>query len=418
MNGMRGWLLLGVLVSAPVGVVAEGAGSWWQRTQQGVGEVWNGVAGNGTAQPPVEPVQNLQEVPADQFFPEVWEQMLPRLEEALQLTDEQPQLPESAWIGRDRQDAAAEVDQLLDEAIEILGISGAAEFRQQIRALEQRIAELRQEIATNRQLRVTAPREALLQTTREGYDKEIEAAQQEIRELEVQLMQLRRRFAARLRESGLEVSELQLEFLLSTVVGDDIVRIGVAFENIKQITGQLEKLVEQSQEELAAARRYYGMYTVLLRVLDQMYLHLGQEIDGRYLPEIDRISERTEQLAVETRGLLESMPDREPALRQNQEAQQLTLRAAGLYHQYLQQQREEVLQAKARLEQEIRIARNTYETVKVSGELVSLVRTSHNLLETLKRMQVPKLRGFENLEMKREFERLTRQLKENRPDGG
>ena len=57
------------------------------------------------------------------------------------------------------------------------------------------------------------------------------------------------------------------------------------------------------------------------------------------------------------------------------------------------------------------MALNTYETVKVSGDLVALMKDSRRLLDTLFSLQVPRLRAFENLEMKREFERLTRTLR-------
>ena len=60
----------------------------------------------------------------------------------------------------------------------------------------------------------------------------------------------------------------------------------------------------------------------------------------------------------------------------------------------------------------IAVARNTYETVKLSGELVSLMRDSQQLLNALFNRQVPALRTFENLEMKREFEKLTAQLRD------
>jgi hypothetical protein len=40
-----------------------------------------------------------------------------------------------------------------------------------------------------------------------------------------------------------------------------------------------------------------------------------------------------------------------------------------------------------------------------------MMKSSQNLFDTLKNLQVPELRAFENLEMKKEFEKLTLQLK-------
>ena len=72
-------------------------------------------------------------------------------------------------------------------------------------------------------------------------------------------------------------------------------------------------------------------------------------------------------------------------------------------------------QARIELEKDIAAAWNTYETVRVSGELVGLVKSSRRLLDGLLNRQVPALRPFENLELKREFEKLTAQLRTTEP---
>jgi hypothetical protein len=97
----------------------------------------------------------------------------------------------------------------------------------------------------------------------------------------------------------------------------------------------------------------------------------------------------------------------------NLKAQELTLQAAAFYRDYLITQSRQLQEARQHLAQDIAVAQNTYETVKVSGELVALMRNSQQLLNDLLNRQVPPLRPFENLEMKREFEKLTAQLKTN-----
>jgi hypothetical protein len=85
--------------------------------------------------------------------------------------------------------------------------------------------------------------------------------------------------------------------------------------------------------------------------------------------------------------------------------------AAKLYLTYLEKQRNDLLAARNKLAPDIAAARNTYETVKVSSELVAMMRSGQNLFDALKNLQMPELRVFENLEMKKEFEKLTVQLK-------
>ena len=166
----------------------------------------------------------------------------------------------------------------------------------------------------------------------------------------------------------------------------------------------------ESKEDLESARRYYGMYLTLLKTLERMQERLLDTVETRYLTEIDAIIAKTRELMQQTRSLMRDDQANRETLAANIEAQELTLRTAALYRDYLIDQASDVAVARDELLRDIAIADNTYETVKVSGELVRLMKSSQQLLDTLLKRQVPALRTFQNLEMKREFEKLTLQL--------
>jgi hypothetical protein len=357
--------------------------------------------------------------PEDRFA-QLWERLLPRLDEAVALEDRRGSLPEEAWLGPDRASNREAVDALLGEAIAILTDSPTTDYRARLRALEEAIAADRERIAALRQARVAAPDESFWHRSRSDYDTEIAELEADIDERRARLAELRRSFAAVLREQGLDLDEERLSFLLSTVVGDDLVEMAAAFDNVRRITVHLETLVVESGEDLAAARRYYGMYTVLLRVLDRMHGRLLRTLDEDYLPGLDAISQRTEELLAHTDALLGqasqgSDPQRRGVLAANREAQTPTLEAAQRYREYLLAQRAALAGARERLSRDIAVAVNTYETVKVSGELVAMMRSGQRLLSTLRGLDVPVLRGFESLAMRRELERLTRRLRADAP---
>lgn len=251
----------------------------------------------------------------------------------------------------------------------------------------------------------------MVKRTVKDFDQAIEEHQANIARYEQELSRVRREFAGELRALGLDLSDAQVELLLSTVVGDNLVDLGIVFDNVKAITAQLEDLVEESGEDLQSARRYYGMYVVLLRSLDQMHLQIERAIAERYIPQIDAIVSRAKALTAETHALRQQSPDKEELLAANLSAQQLTIQAAGVYREYLIDQERQVAAARRALDRDIAAAWNTYETARVSGELVGLVRSSRRLLDGLRDRQVPALRPFRNLEMKRELEKLTVQLR-------
>jgi hypothetical protein len=392
-----------------LGRTREDVSNWWERSQSDFGDWWK--RSRETAGAAWEDTRNLLGQSDGDRFDRLWDQLLPKLGETLNLQERQAELPAHAWIGADKASNQAEINGLLNEAVEILSSSGTQDYRARIRALQAAIAQANQEIADYRQRRVSAPEKSVVQKTVEDYNRAIEEKTAAVRRDQKALADLKQEFAAELRKEGLQLSDEQVDMLLSTVVGDNLIDLGVVFDNVKAITQQLQHLVEESGEDLQSARRYYGMYVILLKALRQMQLQIEQAITKTYIPQIDAISARAQALTAQTRALEKQSPDKKALLAANLEAQTLTIRAAGVYRQYLTEQAQQIAQARGVLEKDIAAAWNTYETVRVSGELVGLFKSSSQLLDGLLNRQVPPLRPFQNLEMKREFEKLTLQLR-------
>jgi len=371
----------------------ETADQWWSKTRE-------------YADSTLEQGRRLwqEEHPSDA---RLWDDLLPRLEEILGLQDKERELPESAWFGEDRAGNRAQIDDLLDEAATIL--TGDNRFRAQSRELGQAMADNRRAVSELKRRKLTAPSDSLWRQTVQEIDAEIAERESLLSQQQEEMARTRDAFAAELQAMGLEIDAGRLEFLLSTVVGDEVVEMTVAFEQVRRLTEQLESLTVESREDLPTARRYYGMYTVLLKVLERMHANLIDGIDRRYLPQLQVIENRARALGRETRAL--QARGTSPVLQANLEAQQLTIDAAGRYGDYLKRQRSQVAASRERLARDLAVAQNTYETVKVSGDLVALMKDSRRLLDALFSLQVPRLRAFENLEMKREFERLTETLR-------
>jgi len=383
----------------------EKADEWWQQSRETADEAWGSTRHYLSSDEPDR-------------FTRMWEEVLPTLEETLALEERHDSLPRSAWFGEDQASNRAAIDKLLDQAVAVLSTSDVQQYRERIRLLRGEIAKARADIDEYRRRRVSAPTDSLIKKTVAGYDEAIAAREEDIRRYEKDVSEIKRRLAEELRAIGLMLSDEQVELLLSTVVGDNLIDLGIVFDNVKAITQQLERLVDESGEDLKSARRYYGMYVILLESLHQMHVQVEQAIAGRYIPQIDAIADRARELSGETRALMRTSPEKRALLSANLEAQELTARAAGVYRDYLNEQGRQVTAARVALEKDIAAAWNTYETVRVSGELVGLVQASRSLLDGLLERQVPTLRPFENLQMRQEFEKLTDRLRASGgPDG-
>lgn len=387
----------------------DSAGRWLEGSQQSARDLWR--ASKEQAGAAWDSTRRYLGPDPQANFAHLWANLVPTLEQTLTLQERQASLPEDRWFGEDQASNQAEIDQLLDQAVAILSSSHTQDHRQRIRVLQQQIAKARQDQAEYRRERVAAPSDSLVKRTVRDYDALIAEREADIARYQGELEEVKRAFARELRALGLELNDEQLDFMLSTVVGDNLIDLGILFDNVKAITAQLERLVEESGEDLPSARRYYGLYVILLKSLRQMHLQVELAIANSYIPRIDAIAQRARELSVQTKALLEQAPDKSQVLNANLDAQRLTIEAAAIYRHYLDDQGRQITAARTALETDIATAWNTYETVRVSGELVGLVQASRKLLDGLLSRQVPELRPFRNLEMQREFEKLTDQLR-------
>lgn len=358
----------------------------------------------------------------------LWDRLIPKLDSTLKLKEKQETLPNSSLLKADKKSNQKDINHLMDEAIEILEISPSQLPRKRILDLEADIQEANKQITEYQEKMVTAPTKKpawkAWETTQEDYEKKIEDQKKRIEKDRNEIEKNKESLRKELQGMGINLTSEELDFLLSTVVGDDVIQMSVAFNNVKAVTLKLEELMVKTGENVDVARRYYGMYCVLLEIMDHMYQQVIDDIDLKYIPRIEGgkneegkkikgIIPKTEELLKQTEALVrnDSSGKNKAILSANIEAQKLTLQAAELYRKYLETQRASILQSKQKLAPDIATARNTYETVKVSSELVAMMKSSQNVFDTLKNLQIPELRVFQNLEMKKEFEKLTLQLK-------
>jgi len=408
-------LLLLMMVSCANAVenTNENQTSWWEKTKQAIVNMWDDST---------ETVESLIKQSTETVFPEekdalfaqVWNKVTPTLNKVLLLEKEQETLPESTWFGRDQQENQSEINNLLDEAVKILSISHTAHTRERIHALEQEIREMKQKISQYRQDQVSAPIRSTWKMTVADYEEKIQQLTKLINQSHTIIAQLKTQFAQKLSDKGFSITQEQLDVLLSSVVGDDIIQSSIVYDNVKQISQQLMDLTVKSGEDIETSQRYYGMYTVLLKTLRYMQHTFINNIDEKYLPKIDQITANVQYLTATTQNFLRGNLDgnRRQHLLANLEAQNLTFKTAMLYKQHLIKQRRKIIIARDKTASDLQIAQNTYKTVRVSGELINLLRSSQKIFDALLNIQVPELLVFENMQMKQEFAILTQKLAE------
>ena len=350
------------------------------------------------------------------YLVEKWGSLTETLSDALSLRDKQETLPASSWFGADRTSNARKIDELLDRALEILAQGRAGDLRRQALELRAEIPKLRLEADGLRNQRISAPESSRLPwvRTRAKIDERLSELDGEIADRERALSAVNAQLAEALRGLGLQLDDRQIDILLSSVTGDDLLQNAVVFSNVRAMVEKLAELSREDRDNLEINRRYSGLYLVLNDLLIHTQEELVRRIDGEYKPrlvEIGREAEalRKEALAKASQAGYSDSQKKSFAL--NAESNAMTLRVAELYTRLLDSQRKGILDNLADLRRSRDLAENTYRTVRSSGDLRNLIRSGLELFDSIHALSMPEILPFENEAIRREFEEINKRLR-------
>lgn len=343
-----------------------------------------------------------------QHLKTVWAGVLDNLDDALVLNNKIDEAPASRWFRADKESLGEDQIDVFSEVEELLASPGVSTSRENIDHFRQKIQSERKRVADLKEQKVVASgsdKENLNRRIKKSVDK-IAAYNQNI-DLE------KNNLRVRLQELGLLLDDNQIGVLLSRVDSDDIIKMSVIYGVLTDITSQLLELTQEFNEDINQAKKYYGMHVVLLKFVMNMQQSYIKTMDEEYLPKINSIRKDTLRLAQESKRLLhtESKRNSRLLLQKNLQAQALTLKVANIYARQLSQQKTKVQQAFHVVKGDYRVAKNTYDTVKLSSDLIRLMKSNQASFNALMDIQIPEIVPFENLEMQKKFEELSVLLK-------
>ena len=350
------------------------------------------------------------------YLVEKWGSLTETLSDALSLRDRQETLPASSWFGADRTSNARKIDELLDRALEILAQGRAGDLRRQALELRAEIPKLRLEADGLRNQRISAPESSRLPwvKTRTKIDERLSELDGEIADRERALSAVNAQLAEALRGLGLQLDDRQIDILLSSVTGDDLLQNAVVFSNVRAMVEKLAELSREDRDNLEINRRYSGLYLVLNDLLIHTQEELVRRIDGEYKPRLGEIGREAEALRKEALAKASQAgysDSQKKSFALNAESNAMTLRVAELYTRLLDSQRKGILDNLADLRRSRDLAENTYRTVRSSGDLRNLIRSGLELFDSIHALSMPEILPFENEAIRREFEEINKRLR-------
>ncbi|BAF71984.1 hypothetical protein [Sulfurovum sp. NBC37-1] len=340
----------------------------------------------------------------------LWDELLPDLEKGLEYTDKLEKAPDSSWIGSDKKDIQEDLDKVFNRIIDTLIEDDFLSYKKGINSLRQDIAANKNTIAFYREKKISAPLQSKIKTTKSEYAGKIEALQEENKNNEIRIGQIKQKLIQQFSDIGVNLTPEQINVLLTRVDGDDIIQMALMMDVLKHITQQIMVLMKENSEDLNYAKKYYGLHLVSLELVVYIQQNYIDKVDNLYIPKIDNIMFEAKKMVAETKRLAasEASERRRSIYEKNIQAQELTAHVAELYRQDLITSKVSMINAQKITQKNLQLARNTYKTVVLSADLYELISESQHMFSEVSKIQVPNIVPFENMQIQKKYYELTK----------
>lgn len=316
-----------------------------------------------------------------------------------------------------REDREENIRRLLDSVLEIVTDAPVVEMQARAQTRRDTIRKLKDDIAAMRERRLLAPESGFLpgivSETQGSIDDAIADREKRIKANEAEIAGIKQEIRAALATSGIEIGEVQLDLLLDSVLGGDMIKLVTAFQAARAVDDRLGELLTRSNENIRTARRYFAMHAALFAMMVHAQDVLIEKIDTQYMIKLRQILKDVRKARDESTKLLagRNRPDQTRALEANLASQNFAEKVSSFYRDYLEAQRRQLAEARERTARDLAIADNTFETVEASFQLHMLMEDSRTSFEAIQKLEAPGFdQVFRNDQLRREFETLTQRI--------
>ena len=343
------------------------------------------------------------------FIEKKWEDLFKQIEDAEKISDKIETAPKSAWFSSDKGSLRDDLDDELSDILFLITEDKfAIKYVKIIRKLKDKIKE--------EEYNITLYKESSLLSSDEvsetKFKSKIDIATKNIKHYNNNIDKIKDALLFNLNSAGIDFTQDQLTVLLSRVDIDNIIQLTLVYNNLKSITEKLGLLMDATKDNIKATKKYYAMFVILSELIVYIQKQYIYKMDNVYLPKIDTIIFEAQKIQIKTKKLISTTKDdnMNSILKNNLKYQKMSLDTAILYKQNLIDQREQIKTALKKSELDLKVALNTFKTVQISFTLLNLIKESSKSFNSLMNIQLPKIIPFENIEIQKEYNKITDKL--------
>ena len=345
-------------------------------------------------------------------FNNLWKDVFTELEEVLDLEEKYKIVPQSSYLGEDQKSVKGDIDNAIYNIYQTLIEDDILSYKRDIDTIKNAIVSLKKDKKRYIEEKVTAPTNSMMKTTKSGYIAKIKEANIEIKAHKKSMESIKNGLQERFLSVGIDLSSDELNIILSKVYGDDIIQMSVVIGLLNQITIQLMTLMQENDEELSYSKRYYGVFMVTLQVVLYTQQRYIKKVSYNFIPKIKNIINNSKSQREETKLLYKADKNKnhKKIYKKNYQIHNFNIEVANLYLKELIILKSKLIKGQNITKDNLKLAKNTYDTVSLSTELSMLINENKNIFNSVMKIQMPELVPFENKEIQNKYIELTNKM--------
>ena len=209
-------------------------------------------------------------------------------------------------------------------------------------------------------------------------------------------------------QHGIELERTQLDFIISSVVKENLANLLLVTDSLKQILCSIEKQMTDAGDH-AVVKNYTSVYLVTLLTLRQ-----AQDVAIR---DLETNATRVDTLIqVAKDNINEACTiagyEHDKTLQSNIKLNERSIQISKTYKDILLNFSKQLADERPGLERSIKVARNLYNTVETASNLITVIKQSSYDYKALFRFSMPKINQIYASNMAREFDNISAKLRE------
>ena len=350
---------------------------------------------------------------AAQTFERFWQKVSPKLQDGvsyLEKTDQDELIAHKTFMEivtfRD-----ARLTRIINSCLEDFLHSDVLALIDSVQKIQDQIEKRKERVNSWRLGLISAPASTLnpLRQTRARLFKRIKKEQASIEHDFAQIESLKAEALEKLANAKIPLSAEQLDGLLYTAEGAELAQVMAVAENIRAIQMHLSATLDSSDN--AQVKNCTGFLMLCYRIYVEIIERTISKVSGTYLEKLEDLSDEANRQILRAKVLFEQSKKTSDVARNNMQINARTISLISLYRDHLKKRLYELEKLRKEMVANYELSLNTFRTVKVGSELLSVIAAGEKDLEAIFNFEPPQLKGIYTDGLADEFELITRKLK-------